>query len=601
MKFETLNCPPFCYRAVVAVFVGWALLAASPAALAQRSAAENLLPKNTLAFVHVASVPTLVDGFKRTNIGRLIADPQVQPFVSKLYDAASKTLAKVKESTGLSLEEIAQIPQGEITFAILPKNTPPNSDVPDSPFSFVAMVDCGTSIESARKFIDTIHTAMRANGYTGREDNVDGIAISIYERGGGDKSPFVSLERDNTILVCSNADAAKQLLARWTTNSNEDCLAENAQFAAIINRCQGTKGEAPDIIFFADPIGIVTEMAKTNPALKLGMALLPTLGLDGVKAIGGSNIFATDDFDGIMQLHLLIGYPRSGVMELIALDSGDDTPPPWVPGDVAQYNSLHWNFQQTFDKGTKLADSFQGPGVMAKNIHDRAERWLGIDFEKDLLPALSGRLLLFNWFQPQPQPGVGAHNVVALQVTDPHAFADTFQKAVSHLEQRWEKKNFAGIDYYQYGKANGPDDVRPTPCVAMLNDWVLLSDRTGIMEHVLSRRDETENNLASALDYKLIASKIAQQPGGDKPGWLAFNRPDQGWKYLYDLANSDKARELLQQRAGNNAFFTALHDGLDQNPLPPWEVIAKYLAPTGAMFTDDDSGIHYFAFALRRK
>ncbi len=409
------------------------------------------------------------------------------------------------------------------------------------------------------------------------------------------------MERDNTILVCSNVDAARQLLSRWTVNSNEDCLAENAQFAAIMNRCQGTKGEAPDILFFADPIGIITEMAKSNPAIKLGMALLPTLGLDGVKALGGSNIFATDDFDGIMQLHLLIGYPRSGVMELIALDSGDDTPPPWVPGDVGQYNSLHWNFQQTYDKGTKLADSFQGPGVMAKKINDRARRWLGIDFEKDLLPALSGRLLLFNWFQPQPQAGVGGHNVLALQVKDQRAFADTFQKITSHFEQRWEKKNFAGIDYYQYGHPSGPDDVRPTPCVAMLNDWVLLSDRTGIMEHVLSRRDETENNLASALDFKLVANKIAQQPGGDKPGWLTFDRPEQGWKYLYDLANSDKARELLQQRAGSNAFFTALHDGLDQNPLPPWEVIAKYLAPTGGMFTDDDSGIHYFAFALRRK
>ncbi len=547
----------FCYRSPVAVFVVWAILATPHAALAQRSAAENLLPKNTLAFVHVASVPTLVEGFKQTNIGRLIADPQVQPFVSKLYDAASKALIKVKEATGLSLEEIAQIPQGEITFAILPRINPPNSDASDTALSFVAMVDCGTSIESARKFIDTIHTAMRTNGYVGREDNVDGIVISIYQRGGGDPSPFVSLERDNTILVCSNVDAARQLLARWTVNGNEDCLAENAQFAAIMNRCQGTKGETPDITFFADPIGIVTEIAKSNPALKLGMALLPTLGLDGVKAVGGSNIFATDDFDGIMQLHLLIGYPRSGVMELIALDSGDDTPPPWVPGDVAQYNSLHWNFQQTFDKGTKLADSFQGPGVMAKNINDRAQRWLGIDFEKDLLPALSGRLLLFNWFQPQPQAGIGAHNVLALQVTDPRAFADTFQKITSHFGQRWGKKNFAGIDYYQYGSASGPDDVRPTPCLAMLNDWVLLSDRTGIMEHVLSRRDETENNLASALDFKLIASKIAQQPGGDKPGWLAFNRPDQGWKYLYDLANSDKARELLQQRAGSNPFFTA--------------------------------------------
>ena len=135
----------------------------------------------------------------------------------------------------------------------------------------------------------------------------------------------------------------------------------------------------------------------------------------------------------------------------------------------------------------------------------------------------------------------------------------------------------------------------------MFNDWVVLTDRTGILEHVLSNRDETENNLASALDYKLIASKIAQQPGGDKPAILSFNRAEAGWKYLYDLATSDKALKALHDRAGSNPFFTALNDGLDQNPLPSWDVIAKYLAPEGAVVTDDDTGIHYMAFALRRK
>ncbi len=90
MKLATTICQMFSYRSQFVVLILVTILAAPPAANAQRSAAENLLPKNTLAFVHVASVPTLIDGFKKTNIGRLIADPQVQPFVSKLQDATSK-------------------------------------------------------------------------------------------------------------------------------------------------------------------------------------------------------------------------------------------------------------------------------------------------------------------------------------------------------------------------------------------------------------------------------------------------------------------------------------------------------------------------------
>jgi hypothetical protein len=583
---------------MVALLALAALVASGPNALAQRLSGENLLPKNTLAYVHVGSVPDLVDAFKQTNFGRLIADPQVQPFVEKLYDAANKTLSQINDATGLSLDEIAHIPQGEITFALLPTSRP-EADGPSDPLGFVALVDCGTSIDSARKFIETIHAAMEKRGFSGREEQVGGVTISIYQRSGGN-SPMVSLERDNAMVVCSNVDAAKQILARWT-NGNEDCLAQNAQFADVMNHCRGTKDEQPQIEAFVDPIGIVTEIAKNNAAMKLGMAILPALGLDGVKAVGASYVLATEDFDGIMQLHIALSYPRSGVVELIALASGDDAPPAWVPGDVAGYTSIHWNFQDTFDKGTKLADSFQGPGVMAKNINDRAQRWLGVDFQADLLPALTGRILHLTWFEQPPKPGVGPHNMIALQVRDPKAFAETYRKFVEHLGPRWEKKNFAGIDYSQLGSSGGPDDIKPLPCTAMLNDWVLVTDRPGILEHVLSHRDETENDLASALDFKLIASKIGQQPGGDKPAMLSFNRAEQGWKYWYDLASSDDALKRLREHSAGNPFLTALNQGLDQNPLPSWDVISHYVAPEGAMITDDESGIHYMAFALRRK
>jgi hypothetical protein len=579
---------------------------------AERVTAEKLLPKNTLAYVHVASVPELVEAFKQTNLGRMIADPQVQPFVTKLYEAANNALTQVKESTGLSLDEIAHIPQGELTLAMLP-TAKPVAEGPSKPFGFVALVDCGNSIESARKFTDTIHAALEHNGYVGRQESVDGFVISIYEHG-GDSPSLVSVERDNTLVFCSNLDVAKQLLSRWTTN-NEDCLAENPKFAEVVNHCRGTKGEEPHFTFFADPIAIFSEIGKTDAAAQLALAILPTIGLDGIKGVGGSFVLATEDFDGISQLYLALGYPRSGVLELIALDSGEDTPPVWVPGDTASYASIHWNLQQTFEKGTKLADTFNGPGATAKSINDRVQRRAGIDFEHELLPALTGRILHSTWFELPAKPGIGAHNLIALQLRDPKAFADIYQKLVSNLGERLQKKAFAGIDYYEstgptyldliFLAFDGPrrrqDETRPVPCMAMLDDWLLLSDRAGILEHIFSHRDEVENDLASSLDFKLIAAKIARQPGGDKPGMLSFNRSESGLKYLYDLANSDDARKALQQRADTSVFFNVLNLGLDKNPLPPWDVIAHYLAPEGTMLIDEDSGIHYMSFALRRK
>ena len=110
------------FASCIACLISLLALALAPqAASASALAAENLLPKNTVAYVHVASVPDLVAAFQQTNIGRLIADPEIKPFLGKLYEAANKALGRVKDATGLSLDEILHIPQGELTFALVPQ------------------------------------------------------------------------------------------------------------------------------------------------------------------------------------------------------------------------------------------------------------------------------------------------------------------------------------------------------------------------------------------------------------------------------------------------------------------------------------------------
>jgi len=583
--------PRFTFAALIAV-IG---LCASRA-LAAHVPAPKLLPRKTLAYVHVPSVPELVWAFQQTNTGRMIADPQIQPFVQGLFEAANNALSIVKERTGLSLAEIAAIPQGEITLALVPLDDVQGAD----PVGFIGMVDCGDNIDAARKFATTIQEALKNSGFTGREETVDGITISIYQRGPADNSPFVSLERDNTMVICSNAEAAKQLLARWT-EGHKDSLAQNRKFVTIMDRCRGSRDESPHITFYADPIAIVQQVTRDNVAAQIGLRILPALGLDGVKAVGGSMIMATEDFDGIFHAHLLLGFPKTGLLELLAMDSGDDAPPRWVPNDVSAYTSFHWNFSDTYAHGTKLWDSFQGDGFAARTLNDRFIQALGVNLENDLLPAITGRIVDVNWFERPVRLGVGQQSLFGIQLRDPTAFAEVYHKIADHLDKQFESKFYNGVTYYRAAGDRDKNDTKPQPCFMLLDDWVLFSTYPAILEHVLSIRGDDSNRLAAALDYKLIAGKIARQPGGDQPTMLTFERPDETWKWLYDMAASDEARGALRDRAGSNPFFTALNDGLSKNTLPPWEAVSKYLAPTGAMMVGDESGIHYMQFAIRRK
>jgi hypothetical protein len=218
-----------------------------------------------------------------------------------------------------------------------------------------------------------------------------------------------------------------------------------------------------------------------------------------------------------------------------------------------------------------------------------------------LLPAITGRVITLHWFERPVTIGRGANQCAAIQLKDPKSFSATLDKISDHFGDKFQKKTVAGISCYEQAGEREADDARPEPCFGLLNDWLLVSDHPAILEHVLKHRDETSDSLAEALDYKLVANKISRQSGGDKAGMLSFNREEDSWKYLYDLAASDKTRDMLRKRGENNRFLKTLNQDLEKEPLPPWDVVAKYLAPGGAMVVDDANGFHYMSFSLKRK
>ncbi len=129
---------------------------------------------------------------------------------------------------------------------------------------------------------------------------------------------------------------------------------------------------------------------------------------------------------------------------------------------------------------------------------------------------------------------------------------------------------------------------------------MLIANRPAAFEQgIVTRRDS--KSLENELDFKLTASKLRRQPGGKSPGWFVFERPDEGFRMLHELATAESTRGMLASQAENNELLGTLHRALEDNPLPPFSVLRKYLAPTGSILTNNETGFHYTAFGLRRK
>jgi len=99
----------------------------------------------------------------------------------------------------------------------------------------------------------------------------------------------------------------------------------------------------------------------------------------------------------------------------------------------------------------------------------------------------------------------------------------------------------------------------------------------------------------------LIRDKIKAQLKGQDFSVMSYQRPDEQLKLFYDLANDPQNIQRLEDLSQNNPFFSALVAALKSRKLPPFEQLAKYIVPAGAFMTEEENGLHYTTFSLKRE
>ncbi len=580
-------------KMAVVVWGGLVLtLIAASSSLAERPSAPKLLPKSTLAYLRIADCPELIEKFQETSMGKLGRDEKIKPLVSQLYGSVAQAFQRVQEQIGVSLDQILALPQGELCAALVARDegTP----------VFVAIIDVGDQLPIAQQLLQAAEQQAASEGTPVTREQVGDVTLNLLAGGKG-----VYFEREATICFSNNAEMLKTILATWDDPESSDSLADNRKFTAIMSRSVGTKDERPQLTFFVDPIEIFQNVARGNAGAQIALAMLPTLGLDGIKAAGGSVILATEEFDSISHMHLLLDNPREGLVRILAMEEGDTTPESWVPVDAASYMTVNWNVEQAVGAAREMFDKIRGPGALDNELRSRFNDQLGIDVQKDVIDQLAGRFTHVSWFEKKARVNAGT-NLVGVKLNDVSAFRKTLDSMLERAGANAKKNNYRGITYYSFTSGNQPPNFNqellrlPTPSIALVGDFLLLSDSSECLKAAISSKKDPDSSLANELDFKLIASRIRQHLGSKRPSMIAFQRPEESMRSFYELAASPNTRRQLDEAAKTNPVFRALGQALKDNPLPPFSAIAKYLAPGGGMMVSDQAGIHYIAFSLRR-
>jgi hypothetical protein len=589
-KLDRVSSMPIRLSPPAVVFLFCTILLVAPLR-AEHPAAQQIFPADTVAFLRIPSLPLLKEKHAKSSGGRMLADPQVAPLVSAVAGSVMQNLGDLKEKIGATLEELAEVPQGEVSLGVVL--------LADAPFfGLVGLVDCGDKrfgLETA------LHDSPVLHGKFGEptDEVIGDTRVSSYKPPKPNTAGFSYCIKDETLLFGTTPELAKFLLANFGRGADAS-FAKDQNFLTVLSSCKRA-GDDPNIIWYVDPIAIIKQIQQTsdNFAVRMGVAMLPALGVDGLLGAGGALTLVTDEFDMVIHSHLLLRTPRAGVVNVPSLMDGDPTPAKWVPADTSDYKCLYLDAVETYRRVIKLIDSFQGEGTAGRWIAAMEDRGkLGINLEQDLFGNFSGRITIIQYIEKPVSPN-GAAGIWAFDVKDAKKAETTLNKFIEAGEGRWgEKRNYAGLTYFAQKM---PPNLPYSNCICLLHGTLIYSNREPALQQLINNENAKGESLASTLDYKIIASKISRLVGEHKPSVFGFSRPEIGMRWMYDMANSPENLEKMAASNAVPAMFKGIPAILKEQPLPPFAVLQQYLAPGGSFILDEETGFHHVAFVLRRK
>jgi len=591
------------------------LLLASTAPATARPSALKLLPEETLLLVRTPNVGELLDRLRETGTGRMVRDPQLVPFVERLYGTAGDLYTeKVAQELGVSWEELKNLPRAELAFAIVARK--------DYKPAFILLADQGDEPSVARRLLDSALERFKEQGGESTTEKIAGEEVTVVRESDNQDHVVGLFEKENTIVAATDAGLLREVLRHWNAESESTSataateepsatdeppqyggrtLAENNKFITILRNSRRPRDPPPNLIVFVDPIGLIRQFNKQNAGMAVAMATFPALGIDGLSAIGSTMTFATGRYDGLSHLHVLLDNPRAGVMQVIAFEPGDVTPQPWVFADLESYFTWNWNVRTSFNVIRSLIDRFQFEGATDKFIAENISAKMGVDFETEIIDNLAGR---FDWLIGYEQPARfrGQQSTIVAQVADQAAAEKTLATFVAKFPDQFEERRFGDVAYYAF-VINWPeqlqDDPPVNPFLAVMDGYVFLGGSCQLFERAIAARDGTVDRLADSPAYQQLAAEVTQETPGVTPALWMYQNPEETLRHWYDLLTTDKTKEYLNEHAEGNSFYAALLDSLAANELPPFDTLLPYMSPSITVVYDTDTGFHGFGMTPR--
>lgn len=571
------------------------LATAMAAGISARSAAQErilsdqILPGETYLYFSMPSVSRFREAFGRSPAGKLWADPAFDEFRAELNNAFSdqlnEGLAQIQEAVGLSAQELCDIPTGEVTLAVCSAGTRANK------MGGVLILDYGDHESQVRGLLDKLLSRLNeAPDLESADTEYDGTEITLFKITSeiSKQTPLAKefgwFLKDDRLVASNSSDVLQLILDNWNGDA-DGTLQQNEVYAYIMEKCQ-TSERSSLLTTYLDPVGLFTKVIQTGSAGEAGMGaglalgMLPTFGIDQLKAIGSAAQMDVDGFDSVSRSFIYCDQPPRGAMQIFQFDTVDTLPPSWVKEGASLYMSAKWKVDEAYRAVESLVDMFQGAGAFANIVDQAAQSGPQVHIKQDVIDQLDGSMQMVA--APGGEEAEGDEMLFALGVRDNARMSDVLVKLTSLPGFPGQSREFQGATVYEIQNPGSEQTVGFT----VANGKLLIGIGSFLLEQAL-RNDNDVRPLSETDDFQLVAEHIPR-------GALAvtYSHPASQYRSLYEMLRNGEATDS----------FAGLDDILGQidfGRLPPFEVVRKYLAPAGGYWVGDEHGVLMEQFSLK--
>jgi hypothetical protein len=574
---------------------------------------ERILPKDTVLVVTAPDWPKTWAFLTNSSYGRLWQDPALRSFKDKFIGKfTTDALDPLEQNLGIKFSDYGGLLQGEVTFALLPVAQKENAD---RHFSQVLLIDTKDHASQLKTNLASITKKWIDAGKAIKTQKIREVEFTTLIVRPADLSW-------NTIFPKIKRDLADDLASKPTEKNSEitfgqiDSLLVAADSPDVIEKVltlqQGgllaPLAEQPSFQTDFDArlrgaplycwvnvkalMGVLTapQAAGDDDAAAGVLKLTSLLNATGLDSVTSACMSYQQLPDGAAA-QFFIGAPeskRKGLLKVLAPETKDANPPPFVPGDAVKF----WRWRINIPHSWVMLESMMNDlnpqfnrvidFILQNAGKDKDEHY---DLKSELLSNLGDDVINY-----EKAPNSGSFSdlksppsLYLIGSPNPAKLASAITVALGIMAQGTggvKDREFLGRTIHSVTLGAPDNSAAQSLSFSGSGGYLAMATDAGMLEEYLRSSDSKAKTL---METERLGD-AAQNVGGFSTGWFGYENQNQSMRPMFDLLRKQRptVTEVLGTPAiaGNlnvgEQITSKLLDWSDFTLLPPFGAVSKY-------------------------